>query len=1332
MMIRTSMLLSALLLWLCCPLAGEAQQLHQLAGFEYGTVTAPNGSEWESPTRLSLNKEQPSAFFFNFKSHEAAREYLPTETTAYYKSLDGTWKFNWVGNPIERPVGFYALGYDVTSWDDIAVPSNWNIKGIQKDGSLKYGVPIYANQPYIFHHEVKVGDWKGGVMREPDPSWSTYTNRNEVGLYVRTFSVPEDWKGERVLINFDGVNSFFYLWINGTYIGFSKNSRNTATFDITPHLVKGENKIAVEVYRSSDGSFLEAQDMFRLPGIFRSVYLTAKPQSHIRDLVVIPSLDESYTDGKLHITAELRHQGKGKLQKQKLRYTLYQNKLYEQENTPVAGAVVTANIPTIEQGSYAQVVTEIPVINPSKWSAEAPHLYTLVVELLDGRGKVVQTSSIITGFRQVEIKDTPAEEDEFGLAGRYYYINGMPVKLKGVNRHEMDPESGNVMTREGIMKEIILMKRANINHVRLAHYPNTPIFYYLADRYGLYLEDEANIESHGYYYGKASLSHVPEFRDAHIARVMEMAAETVNSPSIVIWSLGNEAGPGDNFKDAYAELHKFDPSRPVQYERNNSIVDMGSNQYPSIAWMKEAVKGTYNIKYPFHVSEYAHNMGNAGGNLEDYWSAIESTNFFMGGAIWDWRDQAVYTYDKETGEHYVAYGGDFGDKPNSGMFSMNGVMLPDLTPKPVYYEVKKVYQNIGIEEDNLDEGSINIFNKRYFTTLDDLELVVQLQRMGEVIDERVVDMPAIQPRTKARIQIPFTRAQVMSQPEEYHVMVQLRLKKDAPWATAGYVQMEEQLLLKEPHNYLQLAELSKGFGSLKIEGAKVSGDNFSVAFDTETGSIKEYTYKGKRVITEGQGPRLDAFRAPVDNDNWAMNAWVSNGLHNLQHKAVSQSTNKNTDGSISYLFVVESQAPTAYELGGGVTGRYVLKPLDRPADFKFVTTQVWTVYPDGSIALTSNITANKSGIALPRLGYVLEMAPEYDQHTYYGRGPWNNYNDRMAGAHFGQYKSTVAEQFVNFPKPQSMGNREGVRWAEVTDKAGNGLLFIAEEHMSTSVLPWSAVEMTLAPHPHQLPQSTATHIHLDLGTTGLGGNSCGQGAPLVEDRIVSGNHTYSLLIRPAGTEKRVAIPAIHPVGITRDAVGLATISGADQIEYKVAGERKSKLYGEPFNFRNGGTITAYPKGQSWLATTITFDLIESVPVKVHQVSSEETYGGDATNLVDGNPMTIWHSMYSVTVASYPHWVVLDAGEEKLVKGFEYMPRQDASTNGRIKAYSIQLSSDGVNWSEPIASGEFDKSNDTKRIIFDKPTKAQYIRFNALSSQNGADYASAAELSIIAD
>lgn len=1114
--IRTTLI--ALLL--SSAVVANAQQIHRIAGFEYGEATQPDGSEWESPTRLSYNKEQPRAYFFNFINKDTARAFLPSEETALYQSLDGTWKFNWVGNPSERPEDFFQTNYDTSNWDDMEVPSCWNIQGIQKDGSLKYGTPIYANQPYIFHHEVKVGDWKGGVMREPDPSWTTYKDRNEVGSYVRTFSIPKEWKGNRVLINFDGVNSFFYLWINGQYVGFSKNSRNRAAFDITRYLTDGTNKVAVEVYRSSDGSFLEAQDMFRLPGIFRSVYLTAHPNAHIRDLVVIPSLDDNYTDGKLKIKAEIRNQERQALKGYQLRYTLYKNQLYSQQNE-FTSATVTAQIPTTKSQQYRIVESQLELPSPDLWSAEAPHLYTLVVELLDNKGRVVQTSSVVTGFREVEIKDTPAEQDEFGLSGRYYYINGKTVKLKGVNRHEVDPNTGQTVSKERMVREIALMKQANINHVRLSHYSNTPIWYYLCDLYGLYLEDEANLESHGYYYGDASLSHVPEFRDAHVARVMEMAAATVNSPSIVIWSLGNEAGPGKTFVEAYNALHHFDPSRPVQYERNNEIVDMGSNQYPSIPWVREVVKGKSNIKYPFHISEYAHNMGNAGGNLADYWEAIESTNFLCGGAIWDWVDQNIYHYDPQTGDRYLAYGGDFGDKPNSGMFSMNGIMFSTLTPKPVYYEVKKVYQNVEIEEVDLDEGLISIFNKRYFTTLDDLDIVVKLQRMGKTIKEDTLAMPTIQPRSKVTIKVPFSREKIANQPEEYYLKVELRLKEDTFWAKAGYPQMEEQLLLKEPTNFLLISDLAKGHGKLTMKANRIDGSNFTILFDDATGTISQYTLNGIDLISTGHGPRLSAFRAPVDNDNWARDNWVKNGLHNLQHKAIDKKNETHKDGSISITYTVESQAPKSYKLEGDNSGRYIITATDEPQQFKFVTTQEWRVYPDGSVALTAQITSSNKKLPLPRLGYELEMAKSFNQLTYYGRGPWNNYNDRCEGSFTGLYSSSVSQQFVPFPKPQSMGNREGVRWAEVTDQEGNGLLFIAKGKLSTSVLPYSALEMMMAPHPHQLPESSSTHIHLDMGVTGLGGNSCGQGAPLSEDQIMGRDHTFSLLIRPAGREKRV-------------------------------------------------------------------------------------------------------------------------------------------------------------------------------------------------------------------
>ena len=780
---------------LCCTLTVQSFADQPLEGFTYATLNAPTGAEWESPENLALNKEQPHAYFFPFQDLESARKVLP-ENSKFWQSLNGDWKFHWAPDPDSRPADFYQTNYDVTSWDVIPVPSSWNIYGIQKDGSLKYGTPIYVNQPVIFQHSVKVDDWRGGVMRTPPANWTTYKHRNEVGSFRRDFEIPQDWDGREVFISFDGVDSFFYLWINGKYVGFSKNSRNTANFNITPYLQKGKNIVAAEVYRSSDGSFLEAQDMFRLPGIFRTVALYSVPKVHFRDLVAIPDLDATYTDGSLTINADIRNLDKKAAKDYKVYYSLYANKLYSDENTLVDG-VSSPVIEKIVPNEIGKVQTVFQVKAPNKWSAEFPYRYTLVAELKDKKNRTIETVSTIVGFRKVEIKDTPASEDEFGLAGRYYYVNGKTVKLKGVNRHESNPAVGHAITREMMEKEIMLMKRANINHVRNSHYPDDPYWYFLCNKYGIYLEDEANIESHEYYYGAASLSHPVEWQNAHVARVMEMVHANVNNPSIVIWSLGNEAGPGKNFVAAYDALKKFDTSRPVQYERNNDIVDMGSNQYPSIGWVRGAVQGKYDIKYPFHISEYAHSMGNACGNLIDYWEAMESTNFFCGGAIWDWVDQSMYNYDPKTGTRYLAYGGDFGDTPNDGQFVMNGIVFGDLEPKPQYYEVRKVYQNIGVKAVDVEKGVFEIFNKYYFKNLaDDYYLMWSVYEDGKAIQATLKKDINLAPRQRMQISLPYNRA-AFKKDAEYFVKVQFILKDKMPWADKDFVMAEEQVLVRK-------------------------------------------------------------------------------------------------------------------------------------------------------------------------------------------------------------------------------------------------------------------------------------------------------------------------------------------------------------------------------------------------------------------------------------------------------------------------------------------------------------------------------------------------------
>lgn len=1294
---------------LCAPAAWADGTL---GGYFYQQQEAPTGWEWQSPDSVAVNKLQPHAWFFSFRNIDEARKVLP-ENSSYWKSLDGMWKFHWAPNPDERPKDFFRTDYDVSKWDDIKVPMNWNMAGLQRNGKNKYGDPLYSNQRVIFQHSWQpMNDWKGGVMRTPPKDWMTYRNRNEVGSYRRTFSVPADWKGQEIYLNFDGVDSFFYLYINGKYVGFSKNSRNLAEFNITPYLNKEgkENTVAVEVYRHSDGSFLESQDMFRLPGIFRTVALTAKPQVQVRDFKAIPDLDETYSNAKLHITAQLQNLSKKAIKGYTIQYSLYANRLYSDENTLLSGVTASAKLAG-KLNAKEEISLEATLdaaYKVSLWSAEAPHRYTLVGELKDGKGRIVQTFSTFVGFRKVEIKETPAEKDEFGLAGRYYYLNGQPIKLKGVNRHENNVKAGHTVSREQMEHEVFLMKRGNINHVRNCHYPDAPYWYYLCDKYGIYLEDEANIESHEYYYGKQSLSHVPEFRNAHIARNMEMVHATVNHPSVVIWSLGNEAGPGKTFVDCYNAIKAYDTSRPVQYERNNDIVDMGSNQYPSIAWVQGAVQGKYKLKYPFHISEYAHSMGNACGNLIDYWDAIESTNFFMGGAIWDWVDQALDKQDPATGKTYWAYGGDFGkdNKPNDGMFCMNGIMRPDLTPKAQYFEVKKVYQNVGVKAIDMKQGQIEIFNKNYFEPLKNYQIVWSLYKDGVCVKKNQPLQGAkniVGPREKGIYTLPYDYASLDAN-SEYFVTVQFLLGKDMPWAKKGYPQMEEQLRVKGADVAApSIAAVAKTGKAMKYQldkaakRASIMGENFQVAFDLNTGAIYSLMYGNQEIIKDGNGPQLAAYRAPTDNDAGIgyHNAWFKNGLYDLQHVVKSWTCTPNKkDGTYKLDFTVESQGKEGCDVNYGNRDRdpescYNFEKNKRAltdADLKFTSRQIYTIYKDGSIEMQSAIGANRSKVILPRIGYSMVLPSELNQYDYYGRGPVNNYNDRKTSQFIGWYHSPVAEQGIMLPKPQAQGNREEVRWCAVTNSQQQGVVFISDSTMSASALPWSQQELTLAAHPYQLPKSSGTHLHLDAKVTGLGGASCGQGGPLTPDQVRSTPTTFGFIIRPAVKSE---LPNLVKVSAT----GRKMVKGIMQ-------QMKQ-------NQQNTGLQIAF-------------------------ASSQEPDEGDASYLVDGDPSTIWHTMYSITLAKYPHWVDFDAGKQKVIKGFTYLARQDGSLNGCIKDYEIYVSNDNKSWGEPVAKGSFEKTAKLQKVMFGKPVKARYVRLRALNEQSGQDYASGAEFTLVTE
>lgn len=1253
-------------------------QHNPLGGFAYGDKEAPTGKEWESVEELALNKEYPRAYFFSFDNEAQAAQVRP-EKSPYWLSLNGQWRFHWCKTPDERPKDFYKTNYDASGWDMTPVPSNWNVQGIQKDGKLKYGLPIYVNQPVIFYHERKVDDWRQGVMRTPPQTWTTYEYRNEVGSYIRYFEVPREWKGREVYIDFDGVDSFFYLWINGKYVGFSKNSRNAASFNISKYLKKGQNKLAVEVYRNSDGSFLESQDMFRLPGIFRTVALRSTPKVQIRNLNVLTDTD-NLSDWQLKVTAEVRNLGKKEAKDYRLQYAVYKNILYKDDAQKVDALQATTEVQAVAPNAIEKVSAAIDVKQPDMWSAEAPNRYVLVAQLVDKKGKVIEAASTYFGFRKVEIKDTKAEDDSFGNAGRYFYVNGKPIKLKGVNRHETHPEQGHVVTHAQMEEEVMLMKRANINHVRCSHYPPDPYWFYLSDKYGIYLEDEANIESHEYYYGKESLSHPKEWEKAHTARVVEMVEAAYNSPSIVIWSLGNEAGPGQNFVTAYNHLKTLDTSRPVQYERNNDIVDMGSNQYPSVAWVKGAATGKYDIKYPFHISEYAHSMGNAVGNLADYWEAIESSNYICGGAIWDWVDQALTNYTPD-GKPYAAYGGDFGDFPNDGQFVMNGIIFADRTVKPQYYEVQKVYQNIKVKKLSFD--TFQITNKSYFEPMEGYEGVWKLYRNGELVEERSFDVSPLKPQLKGVVTIAPKR---MDSKSEYLVVIEFRQAADKPWAKKGFVQAREQFVIQEAGQKPAIATVAEGSAlELSPDQKMIVGKDFSVMFDFDKGTIETLRY-GNNTIIENSGLALNAFRAFTNNDRWAYQQWFAKGLHNLQHKALAKSVKANADGSYSYSFTVQSQAPNGAKIEGGTaSGRNKIVELtDRPftdADFRFVTNQVFTVYPDGSIEVQASIASNDDFVNLPQLGYLVTMPKTYFRFTYYGRGKQDNYSDRKTGAFLGIYESDVLKEVGNFPKPQDVGHHQDSRWAALTNMRGAGAIFVGTQPMDVAALPYTAQEMTLAGHPFELPNPSATYLQLNIATTGVGGNSCGP-TPLQRDRVMATQHRFGFIIRPAQEKLTQA----------------ANVSASTEAPAFVAG------------LINRSTI----------------------PMKVIFASSEEVGAGNATHLVDGNPNTIWHSAYSVTVAKHPHWVDFDLSKEVSFKGISYLPRTDEAGNGDVKDFSISVSDDAKTWKE-VHKGSFSQNRGTpQQVLFKSPVKARYVRFTALSEQYGQDFASGAEFGLIAE
>ncbi len=1236
----------------------------------YLSLSSFAAEDWENEQIIGINKEPARATSLPFQSEKVALT-GDFSKSDYYQLLNGVWKFNWAPRPEKRPVDFYKPDYDVSGWDDITVPANWQMEG--------YGVPIYCNQPYPFKR-----DWPS-VTGTPPEEFTSFINRNPVGSYRRTFKISKGWKNRETFIHFDGVESAFYIWVNGRKVGYSQGSYTPAEFNLTPYLKEGENTLAVEVYRWSDGSYLECQDFWRLSGIFRDVYLWSAPKSRIQDFFITTDLDEQYRDAELKLDAQLVN-AQGTLELS----------LFDASNKKML---------SISKAAADRVQLSRTVGNPLKWTAETPNLYRAVLILKDSSGKTMDIRSCRIGFREVEV------------AGKQVLINGKSLIFYGTNRHEHDPDHGRHVTEELMVQDILLMKRHNINAVRTSHYPNAPRWYELCDEYGLFVLDEANIESHGYGYGEASLSHPPEWRKAHVDRVESMVLRDKNHPSIIMWSLGNEAGPGDNFLHAEKAIKALDSTRPTHYERNSSLCDVDSVMYPSATWLEGVGKG--DKSKPFVVCEYAHAMGNAIGNLREYVETFRAHERLAGGFIWDWVDQTLNKTDAN-GVVFGAYGGDYGDFPNSGNFCVNGIIFADRSVGPKLLEVKKAYQPVLIDPVNMLSGRVRLTNWQIHSDLDTLAADWTLCEDGTEIQRGTLSPVSLPAGSSGELTVPF-RAAVPKPGAEYWLRLSFRLKQDTSWAKAGHEIAWEQLAVPFPAAPAPVFACSAPMPSVTTSGENttISGKEFKAVFNRASGTLSKLEYNGKPVVSPAQPLQLNVYRAPLDNDRPFKKIWSGKNLAALLHSCRS--------------FTVRPTPET-----GTVEVHAAMTAAAEGSSFSYDL--FYSIHGDGTIVLNSHVIPAESNVSLPKVGISLALDPRLEQLQWYGRGPQENFTDRNWGAAVGVYKSTVTDQYVPYPHPQETGVKTDVRWAALADPSGAGVLFAMPQPMAMSALHYTAADLDTAKHTNELRKRPEVILTLDIAQAGIGNGSCGAGTM---DKYIlrSRPFAFGFMIRPlTGREDRTVMarataPAVAPVLIHRDDEGRVEMSTATTdavIEYAVNGAPFSP-YVVDFDLREGGTVRARASRSDRVASPVSETVFAKALPKpmIVYVSSEEKREAAAL-LLDGNENTYWHTPWRGSRPDYPHEVQIDLGSEREISGFYYLPRQD-SANGRIKDYEVYFSNDPKKWGKAAKKGSFGKSTARQNVTLGKTVQARYFRFVALAPQDKTHpFATAAELGIIAD
>lgn len=1013
---------------------------------------------WLDPEVNEVNTMAPRAAFFAYETENLAKADQKARSERYL-SLEGKWKFNFSKDHDKAPRDFYSLKYDDSQWTDFPVPGILELNG--------YGDAIYSNNGYPWRTQFR-----------PEPPFVEERN-NYTGSYRKMVTVPADWKGERIYLHVGSATSNLMVWVNGKFVGYSEDSKVSAEFDLTKYLTPGkENLIAMQVMRWCDGSYLEDQDFWRFTGIAREVYLYARPQAHIADLFITPDLVNNYQDGTLEV----------KLNAVGAKGETVMFSLKDKEGKEVAAQ-------TAKVGGNGEVKINFDIKNPLKWTAETPNLYTLYTTLMDGK-QVAEVVPQRVGFRKVEIKNAQV------------LVNGQPVLFKGVNRHELDPVTGYVVSMDRMLEDIRVMKELNINAVRTCHYPNDPRWYELCDIYGIYMVAEANIESHGMGYGDKTLAKEPTYEKAHLERNESNIKIYKNHPSIIFWSVGNEAGYGPNFEKAYDLVKAYDPSRPCQYEQagQNGKTDIFCPMYYDYGGCDKYSQG--DNPRPLIQCEYAHAMGNSMGGFKEYWDMVRKYPKYQGGFIWDFVDQGLRVKNKQ-GKTIYAYGGDFGRYPTSDHnFNCNGIINPDRKPNPHANEVRYYYQNIWATAKDLKVGEVEVYNENFFKSLDDVELQWTLESEGKVLanGRNALDIPAQQKRV--------VKLDGYSLPADVKGEVVLNLdfvlKKAEPMLDAGYAVAREQFVVNPytfPTMESVLAVTSGKYDTRKVEKEEkvawvtLSAGNTSVTFNHWNGWIDYLDVDGKPMLEEGYAITPDFWRAPTDND---YGAGTQRKLHAW----------KNPEMKMKSFKVVENE---------GKAEKGVEVVYDMPS-VEATLTMTYTLTPAGELVVNEAMTVNKDAKHKPELmryGMQLVMPKAYNMLTYYGKGPGENYIDRNNGDRLGVYDAKVADQYWGYVRPQESGNKTEVRYWQVKDENGKGLEFYSFAPMECSTLNYLASDLddgwdknAHQSHSGDLTPRDFSVVKLAARQRGLACVNSWGAIPLEQYRMPYQDYSFTYVIRP--------------------------------------------------------------------------------------------------------------------------------------------------------------------------------------------------------------------------